>query len=163
MMSELYRRFNDRIRAISQQGFYEFFSYSTRRLINELLDQIDNIKLLKTQSFLPLISILATFSYTIYFSDHYLFYMFPFVSSIIYIPKTIMYLDILIIALMIIGIYKVYTILTKLSKMKKSFDDLRNCLIKTINGEFCSHSMSCECKQNFIQYMDERENINLSF
>jgi len=162
-VSELYRRFNDRIRPISEQNFYEFCSYSTRRLINELLDQKDTIKLLKRQSFLSLTSVLITFFYIIYFSNRYLFYMFPWISSISYISKPIMYLDIFIIALMIIGIYKMYTISTKLVKTKKSFDDLRNTLIKAIDGQFCSHDMSCECKQNFIQYMDEREDINLSF
>ena len=46
--------------------------------------------------------------------------------------------------------------------IKKSYDDLRKDLIKTINNEFCICSNDCKCKDDYIKDM-EKKGVDLIF
>lgn len=70
--------------------------------------------------------------------------------------------DLIIIAGLASTVFILYILLDALKKDKKNYDEHRKDLIKTINSEFCTCVDFCNCKEEYIKFMEEK-GIDLIF
>lgn len=59
-------------------------------------------------------------------------------------------------------IFILYILLDALKKGKKNYEDHRKDLMKTIDNEFCTCGKPCNCKEEYIKFMEEK-GIDLIF
>ncbi|MDP4090729.1 MAG: hypothetical protein Q8930_15875, partial [Bacillota bacterium] len=157
-MSETYSKFNDGIRPITQQEFYKSLLYNTRRLVHELLDMRDRREILALQRNIPLVLLIIPVIYGITNYGRYKIIFSEFFNKLSFGSQAGLYnADIFFIALLIgAGLYLKY-ISGAIKALDKRIEELRTSLMKNITGPFCSHGGNCNCRQEFIQYMDEQE------
>jgi len=70
--------------------------------------------------------------------------------------------DLIILLIITATISILYLLLKEFKKAKDRYDGLRKDLIKTINSEVCTCKNTCDCKDAYIKFMEEK-GIDLIF
>jgi len=60
------------------------------------------------------------------------------------------------------GLY-LYYISCKLKRITSQFEDLKKCITKLADTDFCSCNSGCNCKNQYVEQMETKAGINLLF
>lgn len=70
--------------------------------------------------------------------------------------------DLIVLVLAFISGFILYSELNKFTKLKSSYESLKQNIKESMNSDFCNCSTCCNCKENYIIFM-ESKGINLIF
>ncbi|MGH4139192.1 hypothetical protein [Clostridium sp.] len=136
-------------------------SYSTKKKSDklcELKQKLDNKK-----ASLPLLTGIACLLgvYMLLFNDRYISY-----ATAVFENKSlqtaIKTFDLIIFLGLAATMFIIYILLEGLKKDKINYEDNRKDLMKTIGNEFCTCVKPCNCKEEYIKFMEEK-GIDLIF
>lgn len=136
-------------------------SYATEKKTERICELKQEMDKQRTSLWLPSgLSCLLLF-YAILYNDRYTSYavaIFENNSA----ESAIKRFDLIILLILAATIFILLALVDKLKKVKVSYEELRKDLIKTVNSDFCTCKGSCNCKDEYLKYMEEK-GINLIF